>query len=117
MALRGKVILSQLNFFQLAYTSMFSIDNYMYGKNQVLIKKKNQTKNEKHVFRRSFLKDGQTKNSCHSQHDAFFCYRLFCPGFALLYAFFLVTHVILYSNLIFWKRNAGGKGFSERLST
>ena len=44
MALRGKVILSQLNFFQLAYTSMFSIDNYMYGKNQVIIKKKTKQK-------------------------------------------------------------------------
>ena len=40
-------------------------------------KKKNQTKNEKHVFRRSFLKDGQTKNSCHSQHDAFFLLSAF----------------------------------------
>ena len=40
MAPRGKVVLSQLNFFRLTYTSMFSIDNYMYGKNQVLIKKK-----------------------------------------------------------------------------
>ena len=50
MALRGKVILSQLNFFQLAYTSMFSIDNYMYGKNQVLIKKKKPNKKRKTCF-------------------------------------------------------------------
>ena len=50
MALRGKVILSQLNFFQLAYTSMFSIDNYMYGKNQVLIKKKKTKQKTKNMF-------------------------------------------------------------------
>ena len=64
----------------------------MYGKNQVLTKKKNQ----KHVFRGTFLKDGQTTNSCHSQYNVFFffirtlkSFNLFGPGFALLYAFFL----------------------------
>ena len=66
----------------------------MYEKNQVLTKKKKK-KNQKHVFRRTFLKDGQTTNSCHSQYNVFFFIRtlksfnLFGPGFALLYAFFL----------------------------
>ena len=32
-------------------------------------------KNKKHVFRRSFLKDGQTTNSCHSQHNVSFVIR------------------------------------------
>ena len=69
------------------------MDNYKYGKNRVLIKKKKEKK--KHVFRRSFLKDGQTRNSCHSQHDVSFVIRtlknfnFFGPGFALLYALFL----------------------------
>ena len=115
MALRGKVVLSQLNFFQFTYTSMFSIDNYMYGKNQVIIKKTKQKR--KTCFPALFSEGWANQELLSLQHDAFFCSRLFCPGFALLYAFFLVTHVILYSNLIFWKRNAGGKGFSERLST
>ena len=39
MALRGKMVLSQSDFLHLASSSMFSINNYMYEKNQVTQKK------------------------------------------------------------------------------
>ena len=39
MALRGKMVLSQSDFLYLASSSMFSINNYMYEKNQVTHKK------------------------------------------------------------------------------
>ena len=53
-----------IKFLQLASSSMFSIDNYMHEKNQV-IKRKRQKKTL--FFQRTFLNDGKTTNSCHSQ--------------------------------------------------
>ena len=52
-----------IRFLQLASSTMLSIDNYMYEKNQV-IKRKRQ---KKFFFQRTFLNDGKTTNYCHSQ--------------------------------------------------
>ena len=45
MALRGKMVLSQSDFLHLASSSMFSINNYMYEKNQVTHKKREHMRN------------------------------------------------------------------------
>ena len=52
MALRGKMVLSQSDFLHLASKSMFSINNYMYEKNQVTHKKRENMRNAgvKRVF-------------------------------------------------------------------
>ena len=67
-------------------------------------------KTKKKFFQRTFLNDGKTTNSCHSQTlstmffffviRAFTSFNLFRSGFALLYA---ITYGILYSNIKFWK--------------
>ena len=67
-------------------------------------------KKKKNFFQRTFLNDGKTTNSCHSQTlNAMFLFSLsehsqvltfFGPGFALLYA---ITYVVLHSNVKFWK--------------
>ena len=96
-----------IRFLQLASKSMFSIDSYMYEKNQVI--------------KKQHLNDGKTTNPGHSQRDVFFFFlsehsqvlTFFVPGFALLYAvtmrFYILTSYL-------GKRNPGVKGFLENLS-
>ena len=94
-----------IRFLQLASKSMFSIDSYMYEKNQVI--------------KKQHLNDGKTTNPGHSQRDVFFFIRtftsfnFFVPGFALLYALIMGFYILTW---YLGKRNRGVKGFLENLS-
>ena len=81
-------------------------------------KKKKPNKKRKNMFSGAlFWRMGKPRTLVTLSTMLFFVIGFSVLALLCFMHFFLVTHVILYSNLIFWKRNAGVKGFLESLST
>ena len=101
---------------------MFTIDKYMFEKNQV-IKEKNETKNTKktNFFLAHFSERWENHEPLsHSARCLFLSLEhsqvltFFIPGFALLYAINMGFYILTW---YFGERKPGVKGFLESLST
>ena len=106
-----------IRFLQLASKSMFSIDSYMYEKNQV-IKKQQQQKNIFFLAHFSERWENHEPWSLSARCFFFFnrtftSFNFFVPGFALLYALIMGFYILTW---YLGKRNRGVKGFLENLS-
>ena len=106
-----------IRFLQLASKSMFSIDSYMYEKNQVI---KKQQQQQKHFFSALFWTMGKPRTLVTLSAMFFFffnrtftSFNFFVPGFALLYALIMGFYILTW---YLGKRNRGVKGFLENLS-